>query len=594
MSRTRTTASSLRRRRLASASLAALAVPSAVAAAGLFGASPADALAPQPPQSVTFVTGGPSTTFTVPADTYSVTITAVGGSGGSGGGGAGSNGGAGGVGATVTETVAVTPGETLYAYAGGAGQSNGTGGRGYGDLLGIHGGAGDSEGDGGGGGAASEVGTASKVLEVAGGGGGGGGGGAVVGYDGGAGGAAGQGGTGGSGPGAGSGSSGNVAGSGSVQVGSAGQSAGFFTLAGGGGGGGSGWNGATLGGGVGGSAGGGGGGGGGGASGGLSYASDPAATISLAASPGDGSVTISWSPGIVGRSTVAATPNPGFTGQPITFTDTITPDVAGAPAATGTVTFQEFNVHTAASTDLATVPLVNGVATWTTTGLAAGTHQVTAVYDGDANYFPIATGYFGEVVKAAVTTFTLTPDPVAFGNQAVGSSTSKVVTLTDTGNVPWSWTGSSTDNATVNLSGKSTCFAQTVQPGGTCTFIVLYGPVPLGADNGVLTSTSNFPTPAVINVTGTGVKPVKTPVVTGINPKSGPSAGGTRVTVTGQNFTAVTGITVGTNKAKTFSCPTATTCTVVTPSGTGVHNITVTNSAGTSTKVTADQFTYKA
>ena len=593
MSRTQITASSLRRRRLVSAGLAALAVPSAVAAAGLLAASPADAVAPQPPQSVTFVPLGPSTTFTVPADTYSVTVTSVGGSGGSGGGGAGSSGGAGGVGATVTENVAVTPGETIFALAGGAGQSSDAGGRGYNNLVGANGGTGDSEGNGGGGGAASEVETASRVLEVAGGGGGGGGGGVVVGYDGGAGGAGGQGGSGGSGAGAGSGGSGNVAGSGSVQKGSGGQAAGSFTFGGGGGGAGSGWNGATLGGGVGGSAGGGGGGGGGGASGGLSYASDPAATISLAASPGDGSITISWSPGIIGRSTVTASPNPGFTGQPITFTDTITPDVAGAPTATGSVTFQEFNVNTAVSTNLATVPLVNGVATWTTTSLAAGTHQVTAIYDGDANYFQIATGYFAEVVKAAVTTFTLTPDPVAFGNQTVGSSTSKVVTLTDTGNVPWSWTGSSTNNATVNLSGKSTCFAQTVQPGGSCTFIVLYGPVPLGADNGVLTSTSNFPDPAVINVTGTGVNPVKTPVVTGINPKSGPSAGGTKVTITGQNFTAVTGITVGTNKARTFSCATATKCTVVTPSGTGVHNITVTNSAGTSTKVTADQFTYK-
>jgi hypothetical protein len=163
-----------------------------------------------------------------------------------------------------------------------------------------------------------------------------------------------------------------------------------------------------------------------------------------------------------------------------------------------------------------------------TASLRAGTHHVTAVYDADANYFPAATRYFAEVVKPAVATVTLTPTRWRFGNQIVGNTKAQVVTLTDTGDGPYSLTGLSTDSETVNRTGKSTCFTQTLRPGGSCAFVVQDGTVPLAADNGV----------------------------------------------------------IGSSSSKTYSCATATTCTVLHARRKGAtsNNMTVTNS----TKVTAD------
>jgi hypothetical protein len=64
-------------------------------------------------------------------------------------------------------------------------------------------------------------------------------------------------------------------------------------------------------------------------------------------------------------------------GQPVTFTATVTGSF-GTP--TGFVTFKDFGVP------LATIFLSGGVAMFTTTGLGAGSHQITAVYSGDSTY----------------------------------------------------------------------------------------------------------------------------------------------------------------------------------------------------------------
>ncbi len=82
------------------------------------------------------------------------------------------------------------------------------------------------------------------------------------------------------------------------------------------------------------------------------------------------------------------------------------------------------------------------------------------------------------------------------------------------------------------------------------------------------------------------------PAVTGLSPTTGPAAGGTRVTVTGQNLTGVTSIFVGNYPATNVSCPSSTTCTLTTPAGTSWHNVIATTAAGSSNKIAADQFTY--
>ena len=80
------------------------------------------------------------------------------------------------------------------------------------------------------------------------------------------------------------------------------------------------------------------------------------------------------------------------------------------------------------------------------------------------------------------------------------------------------------------------------------------------------------------------------PVVTAISPATGPTSGGTAVTVTGTNLTDGT-VWFGT-AAASGSCA-ATSCTVTSPqSGAGVVHVRVSTAGGTSAKVDADRYSY--
>jgi hypothetical protein len=73
---------------------------------------------------------------------------------------------------------------------------------------------------------------------------------------------------------------------------------------------------------------------------------------------------------------LASSQNPLQTGTPVTFTAKVSPS-----AATGTITFLD------GSTALGNpVALSGGQATWTTSSLALGAHNITAIYGGDATY----------------------------------------------------------------------------------------------------------------------------------------------------------------------------------------------------------------
>ncbi len=79
----------------------------------------------------------------------------------------------------------------------------------------------------------------------------------------------------------------------------------------------------------------------------------------------------------------------------------------------------------------------------------------------------------------------------------------------------------------------------------------------------------------------------------GINPSSGPTAGGTLITITGTNLSGATAVTVGGNPATLVTVLNATTVTAVTPPGTaGAQNVIVTTPGGTN--ATPGQFTYVA
>jgi hypothetical protein len=88
--------------------------------------------------------------------------------------------------------------------------------------------------------------------------------------------------------------------------------------------------------------------------------------------------------------------------------------------------------------------------------------------------------------------------------------------------------------------------------------------------------------------------PPPVPTVTGVSPGSGPSTGGTPVTITGTGFTGATAVNFGSGNAATFSVANDTTITATAPPNAklGAVDITVTTPGGTSATSTADQFTF--
>jgi hypothetical protein len=82
------------------------------------------------------------------------------------------------------------------------------------------------------------------------------------------------------------------------------------------------------------------------------------------------------------------------------------------------------------------------------------------------------------------------------------------------------------------------------------------------------------------------------PTVTNVNPNTGPTSGGTSVTITGTNFFSVTAVSFGSNAAASFTVNSPTQITATSPAGVGTVDVTVTTAGGTSATSTADQFAY--
>ncbi|WP_263358142.1 IPT/TIG domain-containing protein [Acidicapsa ligni] len=86
---------------------------------------------------------------------------------------------------------------------------------------------------------------------------------------------------------------------------------------------------------------------------------------------------------------------------------------------------------------------------------------------------------------------------------------------------------------------------------------------------------------------------VPAPTVTAIAPAIGPTIGGSSVTITGTNFSGVSGVSFGGTAASGFTVNSATSITATSPrESAGAVDVTVTTANGTSVTSAADQFTY--
>ncbi|MDR3468888.1 MAG: IPT/TIG domain-containing protein [Xanthobacteraceae bacterium] len=156
--------------------------------------------------------------------------------------------------------------------------------------------------------------------------------------------------------------------------------------------------------------------------------------------------------------------------------------------------------------------------------------------------------------------------------------------------------GPSAGGTTVTITGTNLTGATSVLFGSTPATIVSNGP-------NSITATAP-PGSGTVNVTVTtigGTSAVSTPdqftysgvpTVTLVTPNAGPIAGGTRVTITGTNFTGATAVKFGATSATSFSVNSATSITAVSPAGSGAVDVRVTTPGGTSATSLADMFSY--
>ena len=82
------------------------------------------------------------------------------------------------------------------------------------------------------------------------------------------------------------------------------------------------------------------------------------------------------------------------------------------------------------------------------------------------------------------------------------------------------------------------------------------------------------------------------PTVTGVSPASGPTLGGTVVTITGTDFASASAVHFGATSAASFSVDGPTQITATSPAGAGIADVTVTTPSGTSAINATDRFTY--
>ena len=164
---------------------------------------------------------------------------------------------------------------------------------------------------------------------------------------------------------------------------------------------------------------------------------------------------------------LTSSPNPSNYGQSVTFTATVPSGV------TGTVQFMD------GTTLLGTAALSGTTASLTTSALTPGTHLVTAVYSGDANYNPATSTVDSQVVNQESTTTTVASslNPSPFMQSVTFTATVAPTSGTDqpTGTVQFSVDGTNTGGP-IMLSGGTASFTISTLAVGVHTIAATYTP----------------------------------------------------------------------------------------------------------------------
>jgi CSLREA domain-containing protein len=161
--------------------------------------------------------------------------------------------------------------------------------------------------------------------------------------------------------------------------------------------------------------------------------------------------------------------NPSNLGQSVTFTATVTPQ-GGGVTPTSTVTFKD------GVTTIGSGVLSSGVASFTTSSLSVGSHSITAVYGGDANYPSATSSALSQAVNKLTPTVTVASsvNPSVTGQLITFTATASGTAATPSGTVTVTADGSSI--GTISLSGGTgTLSVALTATGSTRAIVAQYG-----------------------------------------------------------------------------------------------------------------------
>ena len=260
-------------------------------------------------------------------------------------------------------------------------------------------------------------------------------------------------------------------------------------------------------------------------------------------------------------STIAPTSGPTTGGTPVTITGT--GFLAGATVSLGT------------ASATAVVVVNSTTITANTPAHAAGAVNVVVTNTDGQSSPPLTNGYTYTAVNPAPTVSTIAPTS---GPTTGGTP----VTITGTGFLAGATVSLGTTAATsVVVMNSTTITANT--PAHTA-----------GAVNVVVTNTDGQSSSPLTNgFTYTAANPA--PTVSTITPTSGPTTGGTPVTITGTGFLAGATVSLGTTAATSVVVMNSTTITANTPAhAAGAVNVVVTNTDGQSSTPLTNGYTYTA
>ena len=207
--------------------------------------------------------------------------------------------------------------------------------------------------------------------------------------------------------------------------------------------------------------------------------------------------------------TVASTPNivPGCSGGSVT---------ASPGGSTITVSGKQITINGAC--ELFRVDVVFATAGSHTFALPS--NSISFIPGSATNPFLLSTPVSTTVTAnaPAVTSVSVAPSPISFGNVVVGSNSMLTATLTNTGNTNVSvGTIGATGSSVFTLPSPPNPCPSPLLPGNTCQIVVQFSPTAATAYSGTLSFTSTAPgSPHTVSLMGTGVAPGLNPSVSSV------------------------------------------------------------------------------